>query len=288
MNYAPYSVKKYVYSNGSTFSPVYKNTGGGQMLGALLGGLAAGALGLLGTAMTNQANKEATQEAWQRDDTSMQRRVADYEAAGLSKWAAAGSSGSVSAPYSVESPDFSTFGDAFQHMAGNALTEAQTKAQKYDTWLQTQTATAQMQKARAEAEGAATEAAMAAHDLKIYRERGVASNDSSLQKNIGSLISTLTGGSKFGSQLEEIGDKVKNSMGIDTEYVPQPKSDAQVLEFNLRAAAKKAEEKRLKAEQKAKEKEAKRQAKAAKKQAKSVSNNTKPNQHRQNEMNHRR
>lgn len=97
------------------------------MVPALIGGLAAGALGLFGSAMTNATNAQSTRDTnrvnaqiasnnldyqreyneqiFAREDNAVQRRAADLEAAGLSKTLAAGSpasaGGSASAPLNM-------------------------------------------------------------------------------------------------------------------------------------------------------------------------------------------
>lgn len=48
--------------------------------------------------------KEAQQIAWNREDTAVQRRAADLEAAGLSKTLAAGSAASSSNPVKIDAP----------------------------------------------------------------------------------------------------------------------------------------------------------------------------------------
>lgn len=50
--------------------------------------------------------KKAQEKTWEREDTAVQRRAADLEAAGLSKTLAAGSSASTSSPINVGAPQF--------------------------------------------------------------------------------------------------------------------------------------------------------------------------------------
>lgn len=61
-------------------------------------GLAGGILGTVGQWMTNRRNEGLMRESWEREDTAVQRRVADLKAAGLSPVLAAGQGASSSAP----------------------------------------------------------------------------------------------------------------------------------------------------------------------------------------------
>lgn len=90
------------------------------MTGALLGGIIAGASSLLGgvgnsiisyknnqdnlafQSEANAKNEALMRESWAREDNAVQRRVADLEAAGLSKTLAAGSAASSSGPIQVK------------------------------------------------------------------------------------------------------------------------------------------------------------------------------------------
>jgi len=51
--------------------------------------------------------KDMQQEAWSREDTAVQRRMADLQAAGLSKTLAAGSGASTSGPIRLDAPQIS-------------------------------------------------------------------------------------------------------------------------------------------------------------------------------------
>ena len=84
------------------------DTGSGVGVGSAIGGIINGISGIIGTAMTNSANKQIAQEnleyqkevqeynkalqqeIFRREDNSVQRRALDLEKAGLSKTLAAG------------------------------------------------------------------------------------------------------------------------------------------------------------------------------------------------------
>lgn len=92
------------------------------MFGAILGAAALGGLNLLGQSQeiksqqkmnqrnidlqreTNMQNEMLMRESWQRDDTAVQRRRADLEAAGLSPLLAAGSAAQNTGPISKVAP----------------------------------------------------------------------------------------------------------------------------------------------------------------------------------------
>lgn len=77
---------------------------------SVLGGISAGvniAQGLFNMgsqAWQNHKNQENMEETWRREDSAVQRRAADLEAAGLSRTLAAGSAASSSAPIRMEAP----------------------------------------------------------------------------------------------------------------------------------------------------------------------------------------
>ena len=145
------------------------------------------------TRETNSQNEALMREAWARDDTARQRMVKDLEAAGLSKWLAAGASPMNSSPISLTAPqndykanfDFGSAMDkamaAFQNVQYMAQTEAQTKnIQDTNELLQEQ-----IKEAR-------SKAALAAHDVLVYNKRpDVATNDPQTAKLLAQLLNEI-------------------------------------------------------------------------------------------------
>lgn len=60
--------------------------------------------GILSTILANRANKKLTEAAWARDDTAVQRRVADMQAAGINPLLAAGGGAPNTSPIKMEAP----------------------------------------------------------------------------------------------------------------------------------------------------------------------------------------
>jgi len=80
-------------------------------LAAIIGGgasLVSDIFNAVSTSSTNDLNERLMREAWARDDTAVQRRVADLRAAGLNPVLAAGSAAASSSPISLRPPQVST------------------------------------------------------------------------------------------------------------------------------------------------------------------------------------
>lgn len=105
------------------------------ILDGLLGGLASAAgswMNWQSQKETNASNEALMRESWARDDTAVQRRKADLEAAGINPVLAAGQSASNSGPIRLEAPEVrgNPVLDAMQSMAiqqNIAQTKEQTK-----------------------------------------------------------------------------------------------------------------------------------------------------------------
>lgn len=110
--------------SGSHYSP----------LASVLGSIGSGLLGLFGINSTNARNEALMRESWQREDTAVQRRVADLKAAGLSPTLAAGSAAASSGPVTMSNPlaSFSDFGrsilDAANLNKSLSIADAQIKS----------------------------------------------------------------------------------------------------------------------------------------------------------------
>lgn len=98
--------------------------------------------------------KDMQQEAWKREDTAVQRRMADLEAAGLSKTLAAGSGASTSGPIRLEAPQVSEgIAESIPKAISQAAAVTQMMRQRKEidqTAAQTKLLEAQTTKAQAE------------------------------------------------------------------------------------------------------------------------------------------
>lgn len=161
-------------------------------------------------------NQENQLEAWARDDTARQRMVKDLEAAGLSKWLAAGASPMTSSPISLTAPQMGEINlDAMQHIFDNKLAEQQTDAQtalqdKQASLADASTAVqeAELKIKQEELKEKAADASIAQHNAEVWSNRpGIASNDPSYMKAIGEGANVLNGNSAIAGRIGQAAQK---------------------------------------------------------------------------------
>ena len=141
----------------------------------------------------NRKNEELMREAWARDDTAKQRLVKDLEAAGLSKWLAAGASPMSSSPVSLSPVQYKNDYDVgFGNAADKAMHAYQTALYGEQTRQQTLNLQEQNKLLKEQIRQQAAAADISEHDRDVYSHRGdVASNDPADMKILRELINQL-------------------------------------------------------------------------------------------------
>lgn len=154
-------------------------------------------------------NEKLLREAWARDDTAKQRMVKDLEAAGLSKWLAAGASPMSSSPISLQSPSDTAvdtgIADTLSHSYQNMLQAEQTREQTETMQKQREAVDKSIEVQEAEKQIKEQELRMKKHDADVLDSRtDVMSNDPTTLKYIAEGLKLLKG--KTGYGLPGVGD----------------------------------------------------------------------------------
>lgn len=133
-------------ASGSVISP-----GVGTVIGSLIGtagGLVSSIFGHKSSKKQLEWTQYAQRKAWEREDTAVQRRAADLQAAGFNRLLAAGSGAASSAPVHVDAEqpvDYSQIGNPFVADATIKMALAKQKADISQTEAQTQLLTGQLE-----------------------------------------------------------------------------------------------------------------------------------------------
>lgn len=145
------------------------------------------------TREANQQNIDLMHEAWARDDTARQRMVQDLEAAGLSKWLAAGASPMSSSPISVGTPQQTYKADFdFGSAMDKALAAYQNVQYIEQTKAQTQNIRDQNRLLQAQIQAENLDNLRRAHDVVVFSNRkDVASTDPASMRMISELLNQV-------------------------------------------------------------------------------------------------
>ena len=144
--------------------------------GSLIGAGVSSGGGIISTILTNKANKKLTEEAWARDDTAVQRRAADLQAAGINPLLAAGQAAGNTNPIEMKGADIADFSGAF--ISGK---QAKLKEKIDEKTLENQSKLIETQIAKSQVDirNANLQEAQLAHDLMLNIRRDTRSIDTS-------------------------------------------------------------------------------------------------------------
>ena len=151
------------------------------VIGGLIGTGIQGGGNIISTLLTNNANKKLTRQSWARDDTAVQRRAADMNAAGINPLLAAGNAAQNTAPIAMKGAEIPDFGGSF-------ISGVQARTQQKIQEMQGKIGENTIKNLQVQNRIMNLDEAQKANDLLLNIKRGTRSNDSGLFNQIVSSI----------------------------------------------------------------------------------------------------